>query len=58
MPNIEIITKAMKALTPLAALLGYNLSPEHIEAIAYIIGGLLTLAYSTEAWVKSRNGVK
>lgn len=50
--RIEIITKLIKALAPIAAGLGYSITPEQIEAISYILGGMLTLAYSLEAFLK------
>jgi uncharacterized sodium:solute symporter family permease YidK len=50
--KVEIITKLLKALLPVAAALGYTVTPDQIEAISYVIGGLLTLIYSLEAFGK------
>jgi hypothetical protein len=50
--KVEIITKLLKALLPVAAAFGYTVTPDQLEAISYVIGGLLTIVYSLEAFSK------
>lgn len=50
--KVEIITKLLKALLPVAAAFGYTVTPDQLEAISYIIGGILTIVYSLEAFGK------
>jgi hypothetical protein len=56
--RVEVITKCLKALIPIAASFGWVIPPEYVEALAMFLGSVLTLAYGAEAYIKFRRAKK
>ena len=54
MTDPQVITKAVKALVAVGAVLGIDISPDHYEAIIQGAIAIYAVAYSAEAWWKRR----
>lgn len=52
--NKEALAKVVKAGILVAGMLGYNVSPEQIQAIAELAGGAVSVVYILEALWKSK----
>lgn len=54
--NKESLAKMAKAAIIVAGMMGYNVTPEQVQAIAELAGGAVTVVYLLEAiWKMKKN---
>jgi hypothetical protein len=54
--NKESVAKLVKAAILVAGMMGYNISPEQIQAVVELAGGAVSVVYILEAvWKTKKN---
>lgn len=52
--NVEALSKIVKAGAVLGGLIGINITPEQTSTLIDAVGVILTIAYTVEAWIKTK----